>query len=59
MKIGIVCYPTYGGSGVIASVGSTMTGTAGGNVFKPFSGCEPNGRRPIFLNDLVRSWNRP
>ena len=47
------------GSGVIASVGSTMTGTAGGNVFKPFSGCEPNGRRPIFLNDLVRSWNRP
>lgn len=47
------------GSGVIASPGSTMTGTAGGTVFKPFSGCEPNGKRPIFLNDLVRSWNRP
>lgn len=47
------------GTGVIASTGSTMTGTAGGTVFKPFSGCEPNGRRPIFLNDLVRSWNRP
>lgn len=46
-------------TGNISGVGSTMTGTAGGTVFKPFSGCEPNGKRPIFLNDLVRSWNRP
>jgi len=46
-------------TGNISGVGSTMTGTAGGNVFKPFSGCEPNGKRPILLNDLVRSWNRP
>ena len=47
------------GTGVIASTGSTMTGTAGGTVFKPFDGCEPNRRRTLFLNDLVRSWNRP
>jgi hypothetical protein len=42
-----------------SGVGITMTGTAGGTVFKPFSGSEPNCKRPIYLNDLVRSWNRP
>lgn len=41
------------------SPGATMTGTAGGTVFKPFSGGELNGKTPIYLNDLVRSWNRP
>jgi hypothetical protein len=46
-------------TGNISGVGSTMTGTAGGTVFKPFDGCEPNRRRTLFLNDLVRSWNRP
>ncbi len=46
-------------TGNISGVGSTMTGTAGGTVFKPFDGCEPNGRRTLFLSDLVRSWNRP
>lgn len=47
------------GSGIIPSPGATMTGTAGGTVFKPFSGGESNGKTPIYLNDLVRSWNRP
>jgi hypothetical protein len=54
------------GTGTATTVGtgagSYMTTKVGGNVltpFKPFSGCEPNGRRPIFLDDLVRSWNRP
>lgn len=47
------------GVGVISAPGSTMTGTAGGTIFKPFSGSESNGRTPIYLNDLVRSWNRP
>jgi hypothetical protein len=46
-------------TGNISGVGSTMTGTAGGTVFKPFDGCEPNRRRTLFLSDLVRSWNRP
>ena len=49
------------GVGVVQNVPtpSTMTGTAGGTVFKPFSGSESNGKTPIYLNDLVRSWNRP
>ena len=53
-------------SGSVSGVGiqnvstpPTMTGTAGGTVFKPFSGSESNGKTPIYLNDLVRSWNRP
>jgi len=46
-------------TGNISGIGSTMTGTAGGTVFKPFSGGEYNCKTPIYLNDLVRSWNRP
>jgi hypothetical protein len=48
-----------GNTGGMAGMGTTMTGTAGGTVFKPFDGCEPNRRRTLFLSDLVRSWNRP
>jgi hypothetical protein len=57
---------TSSGMGSVSGVGiqsgstpPTMTGTAGGTVFKPFSGGESNGKTPIYLNDLVRSWNRP
>jgi hypothetical protein len=46
------------GTGTSAT-SSTINVKDNTGVFKPFSGCEPNGRRPIFLNDLVRSWNRP
>ena len=46
------------GTGVISAPGSTMSASTGA-VFKPFSGSESNGKTPIYLNDLVRSWNRP
>ena len=46
------------GSGVIAGAGSTMTGSSG-TVFKLFDGSESKCKSPIYLNDLVRSWNRP
>jgi hypothetical protein len=46
------------GSGVIAGAGSTMTGSSG-TVFKMADGSDCSPKTPIYLNDLVRSWNRP
>lgn len=46
------------GSGITAGAGSTMTGSSG-TVFKLFDGSEIKSKTPIYLNDLVRSWNRP
>ena len=43
---------------VIAGAGSTMTGSSG-TVFKMADGSDCSPKTPIYLNDLVRSWNRP
>ena len=56
---GITGVDTPTGGGQVQDYARPMTGTAGGTVFKPFDGCEPNRRRTLFLSDLVRSWNRP
>ena len=54
------------GTGTATTVGtgagSYMTTKVGGNVltpFKPFDGSGNKCKTPIYLNDLVRSWNRP
>jgi hypothetical protein len=47
------------GSVIQISQADLNKGISGGMVFKPFSGSESNGKTPIYLNDLVRSWNRP
>ena len=57
---------TGAGTGTATTVGtgagSYMTTKVGGNVvtpFKPFDGSGNKCKTPIYLNDLVRSWNRP
>lgn len=47
------------GSVVQISQADLNKGIAGGLVFKPFDGSGNKCKTPIYLNDLVRSWNRP
>lgn len=50
---------TGSGSGGTSATSSTVQYNPNDNVVRMFDGSGMNCKKPIYLNDLVRSWNRP